>query len=94
MSDRASTHELSCLSFSTHPVLETQEEIPTKKRKEATKLTKHGFLDKIKSAAVAAGTDKTKNSEESGKVGGNEKGTAKWMKDDFMLNPKKVRIID
>jgi len=66
------------------------------KRKETSKLTKHGFLDKIKAAAKSKGGDDEKNETETPKSGKNVvenegKKSPSWgaLKDDFMLNPKK-----
>jgi hypothetical protein len=49
-------------------------------------------MDKIKSTAAAASTDKSKNMEDPDKVRGKEKEGAKWdaLKEDYMLNSKKV----
>ena len=67
------------------------------KRKETSKLTKHGFLDKIKAAAKSKGGDDENNETETPKSGKNVvenegKKSPSWgaLKDDFMLNPKKV----
>ena len=66
------------------------------KRKEISKLTKHGFLDKIKAVAKSKGGD-DKNETETPKRGknvadneGNSRSSWGALKDDYMLNPKKV----
>ena len=57
-------------------------------------MTKHGFLDKIKSTGAAIDTTKGKSKDKTTK-GKDEKiqATATWdaLKDDFMMKPKKVR---
>jgi Rrp15p len=60
------------------------------------KMTKHGFLDMIKTAAVAnTSTTSTTNTPEDGhpKQDKVKKSTSKWaaVQDDYLLNPKKVR---
>jgi hypothetical protein len=65
-----------------------------RKAGETSKLTKHGFLDKIKAAAVTKGSDKTKEveAEKPTNVGDKkEKKSPSWgaLKDDYMLNSKK-----
>jgi hypothetical protein len=66
------------------------------KKKEISKLTKHGFLDKIKAAAKTKGSDEQKETEIS-KRGNNltdneGKNRSSWgaLQDDYMLNSKKV----
>ena len=89
----------------------SDEEAVMKKRKnnkDSTKLTKHGFLEKLKSKAAAAANkgktaadnmsstggvsddDTDKNSNNAGKA---TIARPQWnaLKDDYMLNPKKVR---
>lgn len=65
------------------------------KKKEISKLTKHGFLDKIKAAAKTKGSDEQKETEIS-KRGNNltdneGKNRSSWgaLQDDYMLNSKK-----
>ena len=67
------------------------------KKKETSKLTKHGFLDKIKAAAKTNGGEGQNDSEsaKNGSKGPDENGATKkssWgaLKDDFMLGSKKV----
>jgi hypothetical protein len=74
------------------------------KRKETTKLTKHGFLDKIKNAAKASQggvdggdlsneRDQKRRRDSNGKSkDAQETSKSSWsaLKDDYMLNPKKV----
>eukprot|EP00934_Nitzschia_sp_Nitz4_P008403 Nitzschia sp. Nitz4//scaffold22_size323478//283235//284277//NITZ4_000582-RA/size323478-augustus-gene-0.250-mRNA-1//-1//CDS//3329543162//8393//frame0 len=55
----------------------------TQKKTETPKMTKHGFLDKIKKAALP---DKE---EEKQAPSRKNKSTAAWAKDDFMLKPSK-----
>lgn len=61
------------------------------KSSESSKLTKHGFLDKIKSAAATMDSKKNEEKSKVNKSGG-DKSTGKWdaLKDDFMMKPKKV----
>ena len=56
-------------------------------------MTKHGFLDKIKAAAGAASSGKGAKKEEGGEKEDEGKNGSNWdaLKDDYMLNPKKVR---
>ena len=57
-------------------------------------MTKHGFLDKIKSAATAIDTTNGKSKEKKTNENyENKQATATWdaLKDDFMMKPKKVR---
>jgi hypothetical protein len=65
------------------------------KRKEDSKLTKHGFLDKIKSAAATASSENANNTAkiESQSITRNEKNVAKWgaLSEDYLLGSKKVR---
>jgi len=67
---------------------------PTKK-KEISKMTKHGFLDKIKAAAKTKGSEESKEAEisKSGKnlnaVQGTNRSSWDALQDDYMLNPKK-----
>ena len=65
-----------------------------RKAGETSKLTKHGFLDKIKAAAVTKGSNNTKEIEgEKPTDAGDkkEKKSPSWgaLKDDYMLNSKK-----
>lgn len=67
------------------------------KKKETSKLTKHGFLDKIKAAAKTNGGEGQNDSEiaKNSSKGPDENGATKkssWgaLKDDFMLGSKKV----
>ena len=67
------------------------------KKKETSKLTKHGFLDKIKAAAKTKGSEGQTDSEivEEDRKGPNENGgtnRSSWgaLRDDFMLGSKKV----
>ena len=68
------------------------------KKKETSKLTKHGFLDKIKAAAKTKGSEGQNDSEaaKDSTKGTDEKGAttnkSSWgaLKDDFMLGSKKV----
>ena len=67
------------------------------KKKETSKLTKHGFLDKIKAAAKTKGSEGQNDSEivEEDRKGPNENGgtnRSSWgaLRDDFMLGSKKV----
>jgi hypothetical protein len=56
-------------------------------------MTKHGFLDKIKSTAAIIDTTRRKPKDNTrNEDGQNEKAAAKWdaLKDDFMMKPKKV----
>lgn len=56
-------------------------------------MTKHGFLDKIKSTAATIDTTRRKPKDNTRHEDGqNEKAAAKWdaLKDDFMMKPKKV----
>mmetsp|Transcript_41868 Transcript_41868/g.121013 ORF Transcript_41868/g.121013 Transcript_41868/m.121013 type:complete len:329 (-) Transcript_41868:129-1115(-) len=71
----------------------TEDEEAAKSKLEPSKMTKHGFLDKIKSAAA---TIDNKKVEENVKAGTTTKrkeqpSTNKWdaLKDDFMMKPKK-----
>jgi hypothetical protein len=63
------------------------------RKSDATKMTKHGFLDKIKNTAATMDSSKT-SVEDKLKSGtdSKEKSTGKWdaLKDDFMMKPKKV----
>lgn len=63
------------------------------KRKEISKLTKHGFLDKIKAVAKSkGGDDKNENPKREKNVAdseGNSRSSWGALKDDYMLNPKK-----
>lgn len=57
-------------------------------------MTKHGFLDKIKSAATAIGATNEKCKDKKTSENYEKKqATATWnaLKDDFMMKPKKVR---
>jgi len=61
------------------------------KKAEVKKMTKHGFLDMIKTAAVSQSDSKSSN-KKGGTVETKEKNSSsKWaaMQDDYMLNPKK-----
>lgn len=67
------------------------------KKKETSKLTKHGFLDKIKAAAKTKGSEGQNDSEivKEDRKGPNENGgtnRSSWgaLRDDFMLGSKKV----
>lgn len=61
------------------------------------KMTKHGFLDMIKTAAVENTTTNNNNQSENGHPKqpneSGQKSTSKWaaVQDDYLLNPKKVR---
>ena len=90
----------------------SDEEAMMKKRKnskDSTKLTKHGFLEKLKSKAAAAANKGKTTADKLSSTGGvsdddadkssNNAGKAtiarpQWnaLKDDYMLNPKKVRL--
>ena len=66
------------------------------KKKEIPKLTKHGFLDKIKAAAKTKGSDEPTETEISKRGNdlpekeGNNRSSWGALQDDYMLNPKKV----
>lgn len=66
------------------------------KKKEISKLTKHGFLDKIKAAAKTKGSDEPKETEISKRGNdlpekeGNNRSSWGALQDDYMLNSKKV----
>lgn len=69
-----------------------------KSTEQVKKMTKHGFLDMIKTAAVGGKNNDTSSGK--GGSGGDassepKASTSKWaaMQDDYMLNPKKVRFI-
>jgi hypothetical protein len=78
--------------------------VSAKRGNETAKLTKHGFLDKIKAAAKTSqagdgGDEKTNEREARNQRDSNgnkkdikETGQSSWgaLKDDYMLNPKKV----
>lgn len=65
------------------------------KNKETSKLTKHGFLDKIKAAAKSKGIDEregtnaSKRAENAPDSEGNHRSSWGALKDDYMLNSKK-----
>jgi len=65
------------------------------KKKEISKLTKHGFLDKIKAAAKTKGSDEPKETEISKRGNdlpekeGNNRSSWGALQDDYMLNSKK-----
>jgi hypothetical protein len=64
----------------------------SKKNQETSKITKHGFLDKIKEAAKSKGDEQnTSETSKSGKADGEGNNRSSWsaLKDDYMLNPKK-----
>ncbi len=66
----------------------------TNKKSEASKLTKHTFLDKIKNTAANIDAKKTKvQNKQKADNDAKEDSVGKWdaLKDDFMMNPKKVR---
>jgi hypothetical protein len=74
-------------------------ETSTKKKQEVSKMTKHGFLDKIKNTAKSkdaslGGDDKKRKNdrEERDESSGEKKTSSSWsaLKDDYLLNPKKV----
>jgi hypothetical protein len=85
-----------------------------KRNKETTKLTKHGFLDKIKSTAKAGVPGSSRQGSDDAVEGGDQKNNTErdptkrrrdgketstnkpsWsaLKDDYMLNPKKVSCL-
>lgn len=78
-------------AISQHQNSAGDDEIPVKKS-DASKMTKHGFLDKIKSAATAIDTTNGKSKEKKTNENyENKQATATWdaLKDDFMMKPKK-----
>jgi hypothetical protein len=74
-----------------HPVV-------TSRKEEVSKLTKHSFLDKIKNSAKSNVPDNKKrqlNSEKIDNLKDQSNDSTSWnaLKDDYMLNPKKVRCL-
>lgn len=68
----------------------------TTKKSDTTKLTKHTFLDKIKNTAATIDSNKIKSMDKKkNDADSKEKSAGKWdaLKDDFMMNPKKVRFV-
>lgn len=62
------------------------------KKADTTKMTKHGFLDKIKNTAASLETRNDTVVEEKLKIAtSNKEAGGKWnaLKDDFMMKPKK-----
>ena len=78
-------------------LLQKNDSSVSSKKKETSKLTKHGFLDKIKAAAKTKGSEGQNDSEivKEDRKGPNENGgtnRSSWgaLRDDFMLGSKKV----
>jgi hypothetical protein len=71
-----------------------QDDYTSSKSKQEPKLTKHGFLDKIKSAASASSGDNVVSNKKKGGDDKEKEQPGGWnaLKDDYLLNPKKVRI--
>ena len=71
-----------------------QDDDATAKKSDATKLTKHGFLDKIKNTAATMDSKKIPMDERlnTNKKTNEDNSAGKWdaLKDDFMMKPKKV----
>jgi len=72
--------------------------VSSKRKGETLKLTKHGFLDKIKAASMTKGSG-TKDEADTLRLGtdaGNrkEKTNSSWgaLKDDYMMDSKKVSV--
>jgi len=69
--------------------------VGSKSTEQVKKMTKHGFLDMIKTAAVTKRGDTEVTDDRTGRANDNVKGgQSKWqgIQDDYMLNPKKVRF--
>jgi hypothetical protein len=64
------------------------------KKSDAAKMTKHGFLDKIKNTAASTIDSSKTPAGDKLQIGidNKEKSAGKWdaLKDDFMMKPKKV----
>ena len=77
-------------------ILLSQYDQPSSKhQKDDTKMTKHSFLSKIKDAASAGNEKSDATLEKDDRDTDNEtKQTSKWdaLKDDYLLDPKKVRM--
>lgn len=77
---------------------ETTTTAKTSKSKEVQKMTKHGFLDMIKTAAVSNkkedGDDKGNQTSKKTTTGKSDEQPSKWMalQDDYLMNPKKVSV--